>query len=146
MKKNMISVATILLIIIIFSKIILMTTNPNTKNNDSKHDITYNILNTNKEKSIYKEKGYYIYKTEDNKVLITIAAGMKNTGGFSIDIKDIVINNKKVKIYIKETEPRKDRIVNQVISYPIVQVEFSEKPESLIIKNIDNNSIYNKVN
>ena len=142
MKKMIFLVITILLVILIYkikpAKFIFNT-------QKGYNNITYNILATDDLNSVYKERGYYITE-KDNKVLITIAAGMKNTGGFAIKINDIKINNKNVKIYIKETEPPKDSNVIQVINYPIVQVELNEKPESLLIKNIDDNSIYSKVN
>lgn len=135
------SLIVIILIVVIFNIIKPVILSSKTQDNN----ITYSILESSEGSSIYEEKGYYVTNKEDNKLLITIASGMKTTGGFDINIEEIKINNKDVIIFIKETQPPKNSKVNQVINYPIVQVEFSEKPESLIIKNIDNNNTYKKI-
>lgn len=143
MKKYVIfSALIIVLTIVIFNNKIVLRQ----KNNNKKHNITYKIIKSDSYNSEYATRGYYINQTDEKTVLITIASGMKNTGGYDINIENIKVDNKNVKIEVKEKEPQNNSIVNQVIKYPIVQVELSEMPKSLIIKNIDNNSSYKKIN
>ena len=142
MKKYIILLAIIIvLIIFIFNlKAILIS-----KSNNKEQTITYNIIKSDGYNSKYKVRGYYIDALDDRKVLITISSGMKNMGGHGIDIENITIHNKNVKIEVKETEAPDNVKVLSVINYPIIQVELSEMPESLIIKNIDDNTSFKKI-
>ncbi|MBQ6323619.1 MAG: protease complex subunit PrcB family protein [Bacilli bacterium] len=109
----------------------------------SEEKISYTILESNEYASKYKTRGYYI---EENagKVLVTIAMGEKNTGGYSISITDVEVNNNSATIYIKEKIPKDEDIVTMAFTYPIARIEFNEMPTKISVYNLDNNEEFEK--
>lgn len=104
------------------------------------NDILFKVNKTDNYNSKYKEKGYYINKISDDKVLVTISAGTKNTGGYSLELDKIHTNSiGNTYIYVKEISPNDGDTVTQAITYPTIEIEFNKMPNHLTV--IDNNNI-----
>ena len=106
--------------------------------------ITYNILNSGYD-SDYKKRGYHIDK-DNNRVVLTVASGEKNTGGYYIDVAKVVINNDTAQIFVKEVSPDKDSNVTMAFTYPVVQIEFNKMPAKMIVQNIDTKETFEQIN
>ena len=61
--------------------------------------------------------------------------GEKPTAGYSIEIQKVKIKGNNVSIYVSEKVPGKEEMVDDVITYPIVQIKFNHLPS--IIEIID---------
>ncbi|MBZ4666195.1 protease complex subunit PrcB family protein [Mahella sp.] len=73
---------------------------------------------------VKKKKGY-IYYTEDDSGYIYVAAGEKPTGGYAIEVLNFIDNkNDKLTLTVRFTEPGKDDMVTQVITYPYALIRF----------------------
>ena len=97
--------------------------------------LDYEILNDSKiNNKKYKKRGY-IYEIEDESVIYTIVMGEKPTAGYSIVIEKVKIKENTVLIYVSEKVPGKDDMVDDVITYPFIQVKFNRLPS--IIEIID---------
>ena len=66
---------------------------------------------------------------------VIIKMGEKNTGGYSIEVVNVEINDKNANIYIKENNPDPTSTVTQAFTYPYVAVKFNFKPSVKIIYN-----------
>jgi len=93
----------------------------------------------------YEKRGFYVLESND-KYIITIAMGKRNTGGYSISIDHTEFEGDTLHIYVKETSPNPADTVTQVISYPTVKYELDEYPENVIVTNVDNGSEFKLIN
>lgn len=112
-KKNVI----IILIAIVFIVLIKITIDLNSPGSSVKiNSITYKIYdNYNKGSFDYSKRGYYIvtYKMPNSPWFYIITMGTKSTGGYSIEISEIKIDeNNNVKIIVKENTPETRRNSN----------------------------------
>lgn len=110
-----------------------------------KNSLSYRILDSNIYSNQYDQKGYYLDELSDGKVIVTIASGRKNTGGYGIEISKVNVNGTKVQIYVKEYSPEPGMIVTQALTYPIVQIEFNITPEDINIKRLDNSYEFQRI-
>lgn len=79
------------------------------------------------------DKGLF-YDENLNKYFITL--GLKNSGGYSIDIKKVDIDKSgNVSIVVLEKEPPDDAIVTMALTCPTIDISFSEKPNSITVSN-----------
>ena len=85
------------------------------------------------------KRGYYIdtLNQPDAPYLYIICMGEKNTGGYSLKVKEVNIDDEKTEIIVQEIVPRDDETVTMAITYPTIVVEFSKYQENIIIKNIE---------
>lgn len=83
-------------------------------------------LKPNKGFLVYDYNGYYY---------ITIFAGKKNTGGYSIKVLSIEDNEGKTFILVEEKSPSKDDIVTQVITYPYTTIKVRGITPNITIEN-----------
>jgi len=124
----------------------IIVINEETKNYYSEVEIKeieykYNILQSSNN-SNYPKTGYIVEQTE-NGFTITIAMGEKKTGGYSISIEKVEINNNKANIFVKEKKP--GAIAIDVLTYPIVQITFNELPKEVHIINTDTKTEYQEI-
>ena len=86
------------------------------------------------------KRGYYIdsLNQPDAPYLYIICMGEKNTGGYSIKVKEINRIDEKTEIIVEETAPGKNDIVTMAFTYPTVIVEFPDYQEDIVIKNTEN--------
>ncbi len=54
----------------------------------------------------------------EDSTYILITYGEKPTGGFAVDITDIEINNDSLKVFVEFTNPGKDELVTEALTYP----------------------------
>lgn len=82
----------------------------------------------------YVNRGYYFIEDENS---VVIASGSKNTGGYSIDVSNIVINGNDVTIYVRETSPSPMSSVTMAFTYPTVKVRFYFEVGNITVLNED---------
>lgn len=73
---------------------------------------------------------------------------MKNSGGYSIIIKniDIINDDELVQIFVEESSPGAEQMVPDVITYPCAKVKFNQKPKNLFIINDETLEEFKEVN
>lgn len=72
---------------------------------------------------------------KDGSYYVIIKMGEKSTGGYSIEVVNVEINDKNANIYVKENNPDPTSTVTQAFTYPYVVVKFNFKPSVKIIYN-----------
>lgn len=75
------------------------------------------------------ESGIHRYPDDEN--LYMIAAGERNTGGYSIRITEEKLNGEDLILYYKIHSPGPDDIVTQAITYPYLLIEIAEEVEEV---------------
>lgn len=101
-------------------------------------ELTYKISNEMRSGSRYAERGVYhdTLNTPNAPSYYFIAMGERNTGGYSIEVKEVNIDDdENVEIIVKETSPEPDMIVTMAITYPVCGVELSKSPKTIVVKN-----------
>ena len=106
------------------------------------YKLEYEILNDSKIKNIKYKKSGYIYEIKDESVIYTIVMGEKPTAGYSIEIQKVKIKGNNASIYVSEKVPGKDEMVDDVITYPFVQVKFNHLPYIIEIINYETGENY----
>lgn len=87
-------------------------------NKYSRRGVTYDTLNT------LNAPSYYF-----------ISSGQKNTGGYTISIKEVNIDNQgNVEVIINETSPSPEGVTTQALTYPVCSIKFDTQPISIIFK------------
>ena len=94
-----------------------------------------------------KKRGYYIDSLDEPNApyYYIICMGEKNTGGYSLKIKEVNRDNNKTEIIVEEIEPGKNETVTMAFTTPTVCLELSKKPNSIKIINTEG-KIYEKLN
>lgn len=112
-------------------------------------ELTYKINNEMQSyNSQYSERGIYYdtLNTPGSPSFYFIAMGMKNTGGYTIKIEEINIDEEKnVEIIVREQEPEAGSTVTMAITYPVCGIEFNSSPNSIIVKN-EKDEIFKSIN
>lgn len=107
---------------------------------DVKPNIAYKVIGS-KDNPEYKTKGYTVESIK-NKTTVTIAMGEQNTGGYSVEVSKIKINNDDVTIYVIEKTPGEDEVVTQAFTYPTTTIEFDKISGDIKVINEEDNSSY----
>lgn len=140
MNKKIVIVILIMLIAVVLIGIYIMQTKKDTSK------IIYTINNNmNNYDAKYSERGFYIntFKEPDSPWFYTIAMGEQNSGGYSISIEEVTVDdNDNVVVIVKESYPS-TKMVTMALTYPTCMIEFSKKPNSIIIKNIEGENFEN---
>ena len=108
--------------------------------------ITYDIIDSSQYNGSYSKRGYYIENSDNGKVIVTVAMGTQSTGGYNISVVKVNIIDGGVQIYVEETSPSKDVIVTDAITYPIIQIEFNQMPEYVLVQNLDTFQNFEEIN
>lgn len=111
---------------------------------DPKDSISYKVLD-NKDDSKYSTRGYYVEEV-NNKVLVTVAMGEKNTGGYSINLVRVNIIDDGAQIYFEEDKPSEKDVVTQAFTYPILQIEFDKMPKYIMAQSLDTYEKLERIN
>ena len=92
-------------------------------------------------------RGYYIdtLNQPNAPYLYIICMGQKNTGGYSLKVKEVNSIDGKTEIIVEEIIPDKGDMVTMAITNPTIIVEFSKYQENIIIKNTEG-QIFEKLN
>lgn len=59
----------------------------------------------------------------DNRTYIVLTMGEKTSGGYAIELKDLVLGDGSLKVYVKYRVPGKDDATTAVITYPSLVIE-----------------------
>lgn len=84
------------------------------------------------------ERGYYIdtLNQPNAPYYYFITSGEKNTGGYSIKVKSMDVDNEgNAKVIVIEENPPKDAIVTMAFTYPTVVIEVNKAFKSIKIEN-----------
>lgn len=83
------------------------------------------------------QRGYYIdtLNQPNAPYLYIICMGEKNTGGYSLIVKEVNKVNENTEIIVEEIAPAKDATVTLAITRPTIIVEFPKYQENIVIKN-----------
>ena len=106
-------------------------------NKGSNAKLTYKVLGED-QNSKFKNKGYAITR-ESDRVIITVALGERNTGGYSINVTKVDIEGDNATIYVEEKKPYPGDTVTQAFTYPSVNIEFNKMPINISIYDSNNN-------
>ncbi len=144
-KKVLIGIVIIVIIFILVAAIKILVdingSNNSIINGASKitDKISYEVHNNYKEGSFdYTKRGYYIntMKMPNAPWFYIISMGERNTGGYSINISDVKIDDSNnVKVIVKESGPAAGDMVTMAFTYPTVCLELNKKPNSIEITN-----------
>ena len=63
--------------------------------------------------------------------------GEKNTGGYSLKVKEVNKIDEQTEIIVEEIEPKKNESTTMAFTYPTIVVEFPQEQENIIIKNTE---------
>jgi len=110
---------------------------------DKEKELQYKIINNSDYHKDYKDKGYYVTK-KDNKTIVTVASGEHSTGGYSIKIVKVSINDKSASIYVKETSPSDKDMVTEAFTYPTTSVELYSNLDNIKVVDLNTNYEYEK--
>ena len=111
---------------------------------DEEETPTYKDLGSSDNQE-YKTRGYYV-EEKDNKVIITLAMGEKNTGGYSINLVKVNMIDDGVQIYFEENKPSEKDVVTEAFTYPITQIELEKMPKYVKAQSLDNYEELTRVN
>lgn len=83
------------------------------------------------------KRGYYIstFNQPNAPYFYIICMGEKNTGGYSLEIKEVNKIGEEIEIIVEEISPTKNSTVTMAVTYPTIIVEFSKYQDNIIIKN-----------
>ena len=99
------------------------------------YKLDYTIINDLDDRE-YNKRGYY-YEEENDEAIVTIAMGEEPSGGYSINVAKIEIDGSEATIYVNETSPPDDAIVTLALTYPIVQIKFTQIPSKVNVINAE---------
>lgn len=125
-------------------------TEPEVKDNErieyeivSQSEISENEALSKWHQNNYKEKGIYSL-TDGEWQYVLVAAGEKNTGGYSVEIDSVVkISSDTAYVYARLVTPGKDSIVTMAITYPNVLIKFN-KNDIVMVEGEISDEIYKK--
>lgn len=109
--------------------------------------ITYKINNKSSNSSRCLERGYYIdtLNRPNAPYFYIISMGQQNTGGFSIKITDVKIDeNNNVNVTVKEKEPKQGEVITTAFTCPTCELILSEEANSITIKDTNGNEYERK--
>jgi hypothetical protein len=104
---------------------------------DTDSKLTYVIDNNMNSYNGYSQRGIYVEKSTDF-VSYIIAMGEQTSGGYSINIVDVFVdNNENVVVIVKEHTPGKDDIVTMALTQPTCKLTLNREPNSLTVRNTE---------
>ncbi|WP_338764386.1 protease complex subunit PrcB family protein [Bernardetia sp. ABR2-2B] len=68
--------------------------------------------------------------------LLMVMSGMKNTGGFDIEIEKIIEANDKITVFYKEINPEKGAMLTMALTYPLHAVTIKKTEKEIIFEEI----------
>ena len=83
------------------------------------------------------KRGYYIDTLNEPGApyFYIICMGEKNTGGYSLKIKEVNKVDDKTEIIVEEVTPSEGDMVTMAFTYPTIIVEFPKYQENIVINN-----------
>lgn len=149
MKKMIYLLVTVLLVSIAaagcgIKDVNLPGTAPNTNQGITTNKIAFTIMKEDAVPNDIKElaeknqekRGYKAFEQKDGEVIVLIALGERNTGGYEINVKSVEDIEGKTSILVEEVKPSGD-MVTQVITYPRVFVEMTGIAPNFIVKDTE---------
>ena len=74
----------------------------------------------------YKKEEFYGFFSHGNDIYIIISLGQKNTSGYEVNIRSIVEVDLEVwEIRMQKIEPKKEQVLAQVITTPLIIVKIA---------------------
>lgn len=81
------------------------------------------------------ERGYYVFEDAEDMCpyKIVIAMGERSTGGYDIEITDVVYDGSALVITVKETSPDPTDFVTEAFTYPCCAIELTILPDDISV-------------
>ena len=95
-----------------------------------KSEITSKVIGNSNYNKDYDSRGYYV-NNEDNKIIVTVAYGKRNTGGYSLEFDKAELEDDTYVIYVKENKPEMNQTVTMALTYPTLDIELNKMPNKL---------------
>ena len=70
----------------------------------------------------------------EKNTLLMVMAGMKNTGGFDIEITKIIEATNKITVFYKEINPPKDAMLTKALTYPLHAVTIKKTQKEIVFE------------
>lgn len=86
---------------------------------------------------ILKLKRGFEYVEADDGLVLFISLGEKNTGGYAVSVKTVEVVDGVTRVVVEETEPKKEDIVIQAITYPYTIVKITGSTGDIQVENQD---------
>lgn len=96
----------------------------------------------------YKERGvtYDTLNTPNAPSYYFISSGEKSSGGYSISIKEVIVNNDgNVEVIIEESSPSPDEFTTLAFTYPVCCIEFESYQSNIVFKT-ENGETFKRLN
>ena len=124
-----------LLIVLLIIVFVLLLVNSSKKENISimTNKINYEIIDNNKYGRMHM-RGFYIENDNDG-IDVIIGMGSKNTGGYSITLDKMVMEDDELVIYVNESSPKPTDIVTQAFTYPTLKVKVLNSTDKIKVVN-----------
>lgn len=59
----------------------------------------------------------------NNKTYLVLTMGQQSSAGYSIELKELILKDSALKVYVKYQRPKKDAVVATVLTYPCLVIE-----------------------
>ncbi len=82
-------------------------------------------------------KGFYILERRDDRLLVFIGSGEKISGGYGIEVEQVVMQDGHVLVTARETAPGKEDMVTMALTYPYTVIKISQSVDSLTVLDED---------
>ena len=81
------------------------------------------------------DRGYYVFEMpeDDLPYKLVIAAGEFSTGGYDIEITDVMYDGTELTVTVKETSPADTDMVTEAFTYPCCAVELGILPDEITV-------------
>ncbi len=96
----------------------------------------------------YKERGvtYETLNTPNAPSFYFISSGEKTSGGYSISIKEVIVNNEgNIEVIVEESSPSSDDLTTFAFTYPVCYIKFESYQENIVFKT-ENGEIFKHLN
>ncbi len=84
----------------------------------------------------HMEKGLYTKTTEEGKYIL-LAAGIKSTDGYSVEIVSVEANENEIVVNGKLNAPKEDEMVAQVLTYPSALIKIDDVIREAVLGNFE---------
>lgn len=98
----------------------------------SMEDVPFEVLK--RRPRARSERAQYEVERQDGGVIVTIHAGRKPTGGYSVEVRRVDRQGKRCILHYAVIEPPQDAMVPQVLTYPAVSVRIAAGCEEVAVQ------------
>ncbi|SKC86276.1 protease complex subunit PrcB family protein [Maledivibacter halophilus] len=94
---------------------------------------------------VQMHKGFGIMKEEEDSLIVYVGLGEKPSAGYELEIENVVKKDDKIIITVKETEPPKDAMAAEMLTYPTKVIRLKDKTKNIEVVN-NSGEIFEDIN